>query len=633
MRTLSIRTALTSAMLLAATVSALLVASLGVFWLYRNVRHEAQARVNRVLNAVTKQCDDHVQQVAAQVEIAAGLIEPESGNLQAGAEALRRKMGLSVLNVCRADGTPVVGDYPDLDAKVPLASDPVLTRALSGNAAAGAAVLDRRRIEFEGGPALANSLAVPGNGQETPGTDSALFWWAASPLLDDRGRVWGLIYGGRALNRNYAFVDDLRDLVFGGEVYDGKPIGTVTLFVGEIRVATNVLAADGQRAVGTVVSDEVRRSVLEKGAAWHARAWVVDRWYLSAYRPLRALDGRPVGILYVGLLEEPYNDLFRHMLGRLLAITLLGSLMAVAVAVVLVNRIVRPLRRLDTAVEAIAEGHMDAEIQAAPSYTEIDGLAHSFVEMRQAITERDRSLKSQNEKLSVANRNYMETLGFVTHELKSPLAAMQSLIDLVVQGYVGAVSDKAREMLVRVKRNCEELQDMVKNYLDLARAERGELVMHTSGFDFRETVLDACVEQARPLFDSRAIRLEVECPLTLPVTADPDLMRIALSNYLSNAAKYGREGSLARVTVALEKGAVVVTVWNEGPGFSAEEGGQLFAKFTRLKNENTSGKRGSGLGLFLCKRIVEMHGGTVWAESEQGSWACFGLKFPAAQGQ
>jgi signal transduction histidine kinase len=112
------------------------------------------------------------------------------------------------------------------------------------------------------------------------------------------------------------------------------------------------------------------------------------------------------------------------------------------------------------------------------------------------------------------------------------------------------------------------------------------------------------------------------------VFADPELMRIAVSNYLSNAAKYGKEGGRAELYFREENGTVKVSVWNEGDGFTPEEGKMLFSKFTRLRNKTTQDKRGSGLGLFLCKLVMNQHGGNVWAESQPGEWALFCLSFP-----
>ena len=186
----------------------------------------------------------------------------------------------------------------------------------------------------------------------------------------------------------------------------------------------------------------------------------------------------------------------------------------------------------------------------------------------------------------------------------------------------------ARDFLVRIKRNSEELQDMVKNHLDLSRAERGELQPDIQRIDLAESVIQPAVEQSRPLFKSRGVTLEVDFTDTLEVDGDAELLRIALSNYLSNAAKYGREEGQARLEIKVHEGSVELSVWNEGEGFSQQDSTTLFGKFNRLQNENTRGKRGSGLGLFLTRQILESHGGETWAEADPGNWARFGLRLP-----
>ncbi len=248
--------------------------------------------------------------------------------------------------------------------------------------------------------------------------------------------------------------------------------------------------------------------------------------------------------------------------------------------------------------------------------------------LRDKEVEYIRQLAETNEKLEVANRNYMQMLGFVTHELKSPLVAMQSKISLIVDGFVGDDPGKIHYHLLRIKCNCEDLQGMVKNYLDLSRAERGELIAKKSEMNFHKEVVEPCVDQTRALFDSRKVTLSVTSPEHLTAFADSELLRIALVNYLTNAAKYSAEDGKATLTVVEEHGVITASVWNEGAGFTVEEKEQLFGKFSRLKNENTANKRGSGLGLFLLKRILDQHDGKVWAESEPGQWATFCFSFP-----
>ncbi len=223
----------------------------------------------------------------------------------------------------------------------------------------------------------------------------------------------------------------------------------------------------------------------------------------------------------------------------------------------------------------------------------------------------------------------METLGFVTHELKSPLSAMQSMIAVMLDGFVGDLPDKIGTYLLRIRRNCEELQDMVKNYLDISRAGMGELVARKVPVNYYKEIVEPCVEHAQIFFESREVTLTVDCPENVTVQADPDLLRIALANYLSNAAKYGATHTQVRLIVREEQGIISITVWNEGAGFRPEEQASLFTKFSRLKNENTVKKRGSGLGLYLTKHIITLHRGKVWAESVPEQWAKFCFSFPA----
>lgn len=223
----------------------------------------------------------------------------------------------------------------------------------------------------------------------------------------------------------------------------------------------------------------------------------------------------------------------------------------------------------------------------------------------------------------------LDTLGFVTHELKSPLAAMQSLIMVMTEGYAGEIPKKIGTYLVRIRRNCEELQDMVKNYLDLSRIGLGELAARKVPVNYYKEIVAPCVEHAQILFDSREVTLSVDCPDNVTVQADHDLLRVALTNYLTNAAKYGATHTQVRLTVREEQGIISTAVWNEGAGFRPEEQASLFAKFSRLENENTYKNRGSGLGLYLTKHIVELHRGKVWAESVPEQWAKFSFSFPA----
>lgn len=626
---MSLRVALIGGLFAVGLLLSVLIGLVGVRTIRSSVFAEAQKRANHSLDMAGALYELQIENTLARLD---ARLEAEDPDRLLEADRLRRlrvEFDFDVLSACGPGGEPLSGQPAGEDERVPVTADPMLRKALRGKSAAGTLKLTADRIALEGGERLRALTAVPppeaGAG---PGTAAALFQWYAWPLRDERGGIRALIYGGRTLNHHLELVDALHRIVFGDERYGGKPVGTLTLFLDTVRVATNVLDAGGRRALGTEVSGEVRRAVLENGRVWRDRAWVVDAWYLSGYSPLKDPDGDIIGMLYVGLLEAPYLALRNELVRRFLLPASLVLLVGLALGSLTVQRITQPLARLTRAAQELERGEGEARFGFASMFSEVDRLSGALAGMQSALAERDARLKRQNQALEQVNANYMSTLGFVTHEIKSPLAAIQSFADLLVAGDVGRVDERASELLVRIKRNCEELQDMVKNYLDLSRAERGELAPSFREIDLHTDVVAPAVEQSTPLLASRGMEIHVDCPPDVRLEADPELLRIAVGNYLSNAAKYGREGGRVRLNAATEGATVLLSVENPGAGFGPEEGAQLFRKFSRLSNANTRGKRGSGLGLFLVHQIAELHRGSVGAASSPGEWARFDLRLP-----
>jgi serine phosphatase RsbU (regulator of sigma subunit) len=323
----------------------------------------------------------------------------------------REKIGLDVLNICDTTGKQLAGTYSGTGIGARMQSDPILRRALEGELVCGTVLLSGDRILEEGGASLRDSLAITekaASGGST--TQEALFWWVAAPIRQPGGKVTAVLYGGRALNMNFGLVDDLRDMVFSTSNYKGKPLGTVTIFLNDLRVATNVLGPDQQRAVGTRVSREVRESVLGEGQRWKDRAFVVDEWYLSAYQPIREPGGRIIGMLYVGLLEAPYADLRWQMITKLLGVMLLLAIPAVGISIFMVRRITSPLRDVSKAAKAMAKGEQDSRVALPQTYSEIRDLTGAFREMQDAIALRDRNLKDRNRDLKDANERMKNDL-------------------------------------------------------------------------------------------------------------------------------------------------------------------------------------------------------------------------------
>jgi two-component system NtrC family sensor kinase len=370
---LSVRDVLVGVMLLVATAIGV-IAAIGVSSINASVVREAQERVNHDLDTVHSLYEAQFSNLSEQFEGRVGTLTPDEATSALAPElnAWRRQLGFTVLNVCDPQGRPIAGTYPDREARISLSDDPVLRRALSGESARGTVLLGPERLTQEGGAALVNQVAIEPGGPL--GASSALFLWFARPITDAEGRVVALVYGGRTLNHNYALVDSLRTTLFTAETHEGegKPLGTVTVFLGTVRVATNVLRADGRRAIGTEVSSEVSREVLDRGRRWQDRAWVVDAWYLSGYEPLLDPDGRRVGMLYVGLLEAPYAELRSRRIVGFLTPVFVVLVLGLVVMALIVRRIVRPLAHLRDRAERIADGEWETPDEPGGTYREIE---------------------------------------------------------------------------------------------------------------------------------------------------------------------------------------------------------------------------------------------------------------------
>ncbi|MBN2078713.1 MAG: GAF domain-containing sensor histidine kinase [Spirochaetes bacterium] len=226
-------------------------------------------------------------------------------------------------------------------------------------------------------------------------------------------------------------------------------------------------------------------------------------------------------------------------------------------------------------------------------------------------------------------REYMEMLGFVSHEMKSPVSSIITLVRTLADGYYGKLEDNQRGILERVVNKAEYLYAISNQYLNLSRIESGMMALKPRLVDFVDDVIQPVIELLAPQIESREMRLEREYDDTVfPVRCDPDLVRIVMINLLGNGVKYGNRGGVIRIT--LDKGFKMfsVSVWNEGPGFDEKEKTMLFKKFTRLGDPVLAERRGSGIGLYVSWKVAQLHSGRIYAESEKGSWARFTLELP-----
>ena len=235
------------------------------------------------------------------------------------------------------------------------------------------------------------------------------------------------------------------------------------------------------------------------------------------------------------------------------------------------------------------------------------------------------------ERLTAANRAYTEMLGFVSHEMKGPLAGLVMEGKILLDGYYGPLASQPAEKVGKMVVRAEYLLGLIRDYLDLAAIDGGDLKLRLKpDVGVVAAVIRPAINLAAPALQENGMTLAQQMPAEEPVlTCDPDLLRIVVVNLLGNAAKYGKRGGEVRLHLACDATTLTLSVWNEGTGFRGLDRSALFRRFSRLPTPEFERIKGTGLGLYTAWRIVQMHGGRIRAESNYGQWAEFVVEIPA----
>jgi two-component system NtrC family sensor kinase len=305
---------------------------------------EAQERVKEDLNTARyvytskiKEIDQAIRWTAIRHVLKRGLKEKNISPIRNELEGLMAEEGLDFLTLVDRNGVvlfrfhnpPVSGDS--------LLHDPFIKTVLGRREISGTQVLSGDELSKEGRSltqkALIQSIPVP---REKPvrkiEETSGMVLKAAYPIIDFNGEIIGVLTGGVLLNRNYEIVDRIKNIVFKDAQYKGKEIGTATIFLGDLRISTNVIDKEGNRAIGTRAMKEVQEQVLGKGIPWIQRAFVVDDWYITAYEPIRDVQDKIVGMLYVGMLESKYALMKERLILLFFFFSMSGMLIALTIS-------------------------------------------------------------------------------------------------------------------------------------------------------------------------------------------------------------------------------------------------------------------------------------------------------------
>jgi two-component system NtrC family sensor kinase len=634
----SLRGRLAIGLILVAVIPGLVAAIVGIHFIDEGIIQQAQNKVRLDLNTAREIYEGHVREIQTLLEFSAirpsiwqSLKEENIPLLSQTMLGIYGQSGADLLGITdtqlrvvfRCTNPSVSGDSVGMLTAVAKAWE---TGAVTG----GTQVIPREVLLNEGtelaSQALIRIVPTPkakpeGNNESTDGM--ALI--AAAPVFDDAGKPIGVIYSARLLNRDYAIVDRIKDTVYRGEQYHGTDVGTSTIFLGDVRIATNVLTEDRSRAIGTRVSADVYRRVLVEGNRWTDRAFVVNGWYITAYEPLRDILGNVVGMLYVGILEKPYTDMRRRIGLTFLGIAGAGIALAGGISYLLSRSVLGPVKHLAEGARRLACGELEYRVQVESS-DEIGSLCESFNRMAESLLDRDRQLMentqrqlTQSEKLASVGR----LAAGVAHEINNPLTGVLTFGHLLLDE--PELSEGVKRDIQVIVDETTRCREIIRNLLDFARETEPECRPVDINDLIRKT-LDIVRNQS--MFQDIAIHERLAAGLPA-IPTDPNQIKQVLMNLILNAAEAMPGGGAITISTQFGEDDRFVTfcVQDTGCGISAEDLERIFDPFFTTKEPG----KGTGLGLSVSYGIVQRHGGTITVTSEVGKGSTFEVHLPVTE--
>lgn len=571
-------------------------------------------------------------------------------------EAIAQHGGFDFLYVVADDGAILAGDKAATPATVRW-DWPVVVSALAGQsktaidvfagselAALSPQVAERARVELV--PSVRDG--APAGLVETRG----LVLQSAAALLLPDGRRAALV-GGILLNRNLGFVDAINDLIYHGSTQPEGIQGTTTLFLDDIRVSTNVRLFADRRAIGTRVSEEVRRTVLDEGKTWLDSAFVVNDWYVSAYEPIVDSYGSRVGMLYAGFVEAPFAKA-KHETWLTAGIALLlAILVTVPLFLFWARTIFKPLERMKETIVRVEDGDLAARTGAVENRDEIGLVATELDRLLNAIQARDAELRLWNDQLSQrAEQRTLElhdtsarletttrqlvmseklaSIGEITagvaHEINNPIAVMQGNLELI-RDMMGPVAEEAKTEFRLIDQQMHRITEIVTKLLQFAKPQ--EYVGFTEDYAPVDVIADT-LPLVQHLLKKAMITVAREDRAMRLVRMNRTELQQVLVNLIVNAIHAMPQGGrLGLSTADADRDGVegvTIDVSDTGTGMTPEVMARIFDSFFTTKS-----REGTGLGLSISQMLIAQQGGKITVRSAPNEGTTFTVWLPATE--
>lgn len=532
-----------------------------------------------------------------------------------------------------------------------------LLNALSGRASVGVEIYSPADLKKEDSK-LYDEVQLPL--VETPRAlptkrtleNRAMVIRALYPLKDSRGQVVAILDGGVLLNDNFGFVDAIRDLAYGPGSLPKGSIGTVTVFLDDVRISTNVPLKKGERALGTRVSKAVRSKVLDHGETWIDRAFVVNDWYVSSYEPIVDIDGNRVGMLYAGFLEKPFRDSLWSALAVLILLFLGLMFLSAWAAIHGARKIFKPIEKMSDVVHSTREGVVK-RVGLVESEDELGVLSHEFDDMLDKLEQRNQEIRNwadsledkveqRTAELKRKNRDLensiqllrqtrqqlvvaekLAALGELTagvaHEINNPTAVMLGNLDVMVD----ELGDNARPVQKEIDLVIEQIyriRDIINRLLQYAHPD--EYSGYITQVDVNLLIVDT-LKLIAHLGNASKFEIKTDLKANKLIEINPQELQQVLVNLLVNAihALPETDGEIIIKTCDWDDKGVVISIIDNGIGIEKNRLNKIFDPFYSSKRQG----EGTGLGLSISHGLVRRYGGNIMAESQPGIGSTFSI--------
>jgi signal transduction histidine kinase len=436
-------------------------------------------------------------------------------------------------------------------------------------------------------------------------------------------------------------IDKLNDLnpdIHKISVYAPQENGEV------IRIASTDKSQIGETA------DPEDIAPLKTNEATHAESEKDGRKIIEAIAPL-TVGEEPEATIGIYMNLDARDNLIRSQQKKFLLIGGIGITALLTLLYLSLNYyLVKPVAKLARITQTVSRGDFSQKVYI-DSKDEIGALGRSVNRMTESLAvqskelkgkveelervnidlkEREHELQITNRELATANRLKSEFLATMSHELRTPLNSIIGFSELLEDGIYGSLNQRQRKYISNIVVSSKHLLQLINDVLDLSKVESGTIAIHRE-----KLALPEAVEMVKTVVEPLAAKKDISVNIVAgedarSVMADPARFKQILYNLLSNAIKFTPAGGTVTIGVSRRDGSVEIAVTDTGIGISPRDQDRIFSEFLQVEGSYSRKYEGTGLGLALTKKLVELHGGRIWVDSFPGEGSTFTFSLPVS---